>query len=101
MATLRLQREAASGVVRPIPSHLRDAEEVDVTDISGDENTIVSRVSEAACIAHNDCPTVASGSFKEGVRTYYSQPEVYHQRWKANFFARNPAFKQRLLGQHS
>ena len=101
MATLRLQREAASGVVRPIPSHLRDAEEVDFTDISGDENTIVSRVSEAACLNLSDCPNVVSKSFKEGARSYDNQPELYHQRWKANFYARNPAVKQRLLGQHS
>ena len=100
IATLKTQREAVSGIIQPIPKHLGLAEEEDGTDISGDDKTLLSRVSEAACLNISDRPAVVSNLHKEGVRTYYGQPEIYHQRWKANFLANKPAFKERLLGHH-
>ena len=97
MATLKMQREAVFGVIQPIPTHLRDAEEVDDTDISEDDKTLLSRVSEAACLNMSACPDISSKSFKEGVKSFYNQPELYHQRWKASFLANRPAFRERLL----
>ena len=77
---------------------MEDAGEEDDTDISDDDVTLLSRCNEAACFNESVGPTVVSSSFKEGVRTYYNQPELYHQRWKDKFLASNPALKERLLG---